>query len=127
MILLDTHYLMWAMLEPEKLSIKAKEMMENSELLLFFSAASIWEIEIKKQLGKVRVPDLFHMKLEEAGFFELPVHAIHAAETKYLPNWHEDPFDRLLLAQAICEKWTFITADEAVLKYQSHYNKITQI
>ncbi len=127
MMLLDTHYLIWAMFEPQKLSNKAKKIMADPDNLLFFSAISILEIEIKKQLGKINVPDSFHEKLEEAGFLELPIHAIHATGIKNLPDLHKDPFDRLLLAQSMHEKWSLITADEALLKYQLFYNNIVKI
>lgn len=127
MILLDTHYLIWALLESSKLSEKAKALMTDAEKLCFFSAASIWEIEIKQRTGKIRLPDNFHEKLNETGFLELPVHATHAVATRQLPDIHKDPFDRLLLAQAIYERWTLLTADAALLQYQSHYHKIVRI
>ena len=127
MILLDTHYLIWALLESSKLSEKAKALMVDSEKLCFFSAASIWEIEIKQRTGKIRLPGNFYEKLNETGFLELPVHTAHAAGIRHLPDIHKDPFDRLLLAQAIYEQWTFLTADAALLQYQDHYNKIIRI
>ena len=127
MILFDTHYLIWAMTEPEKLSSKARIVMQDSEELLFFSAASIWEIELKKQIGKIRLSDSFLECLNESGFMELPIHSIHTTIIKTLPDLHKDPFDRLLLAQAIHEKWTLVTADAALLKYQSYYKNIIQL
>ncbi len=126
MILLDTHYLLWVMLEPKKLSIQARQMFENEDVPLFFSAASVAEIEIKKQLGKILIPDFFYEKLKEAGFLELPVRANHAAIISQLPNIHRDPFDRLLLAQVIYEEWELITSDEKLLAYQTHYPKISR-
>ena len=127
MILLDTHYLIWAIFEPNKLSTEAKALMTNTEKLCFFSAASIWEIEIKQRTGKIHLPHHFYEKLEETGFLELPVHSTHAAATRHLPDIHKDPFDRLLLAQAIHEQWTLLTADATLLQYQAHYNKIVRI
>lgn len=127
MILLDTHYLIWALFESSKLSEKARALMTNSEELCFFSAASIWEIEIKQRTGKIRLPDNFYEKLNETGFLELPVHTTHAATIRRLPDIHKDPFDRLLLAQAIYEQWTLLTADIALLAYHRHYNRIVRI
>ncbi len=115
------------MTEPEKLSSKARIVMQDSEELLFFSAASIWEIELKKQIGKIRLSDSFLECLNESGFMELPIHSIHTTIIKTLPDLHKDPFDRLLLAQAIHEKWTLVTADAALLKYQSYYKNIIQL
>lgn len=127
MILLDTHYLIWAIFEPRKLSAKAKIVLKNPEKLCFFSAASIWEIEIKQRTGKIHLPNNFYEKLDETGFFELAVHTAHAAATRRLPDIHKDPFDRLLLAQAIHEHWTLLTSDAALLEYQVHYDKIVRI
>jgi PIN domain nuclease of toxin-antitoxin system len=115
------------MFEPEKLSTQAQILLTDSATLTFFSAASIWEIEIKQCKGKIRLPNNFYDKLEETGFLELPIHAAHATTTRHLPDIHKDPFDRLLLAQAIYEKWTLLTADAVLLRYQPHYSKITQI
>lgn len=127
MILLDTHYLIWAICESSKLTSSAKALMIDPERGCFFSAASIWEIEIKQCAGKIKLPDNFYEKLEETGFFELSISSSHAAATRQLPDLHKDPFDRLLLAQAIHEGWTLVTADRLLLAYQKHYNKIQKI
>jgi PIN domain nuclease of toxin-antitoxin system len=89
-----------------------------SAATVFVSAASIWEISIKSALGKLDVDvGKLVINLEQAGFRELPVTALHAAAVRDLPDIHRDPFDRLLVAQAMTEPLRLLTADENVEKY----------
>lgn len=119
-IMLDTHAFLWWDSEPEKLSKNALELCQNSENTMFLSAASVWEMQIKIQLGKLRIDlplsDLIHQQ-EENGIEILPVRVSHVLEINNLPSHHKDPFDRLLIAQARVEEMVFISADPIVAQY----------
>ena len=120
-LLLDTHILLWAAGEPEKLSESARVLLTTSENNLFFSAASIWEIVIKLRLGREDFkvdPHRFRKMLAVHGYAELPVTAEHALRVDSLPLLHKDPFDRLLIAQARAEGMVLLTGDAAVSQYQ---------
>lgn len=119
-VLLDTHVLIWALGEPQRLSKEMRLLLEASETTVLFSAASIWEIAIKMQIGRVH----FSVQPQEitevaitSGFEELPVRAAAAAQVAQLPMHHRDPFDRLLIAQAISEPAKLLTADAALAQY----------
>jgi PIN domain nuclease of toxin-antitoxin system len=115
-VLIDTHLLLWALASPSKLSSKTRQRIESSEV--FASAASIWEISIKSALGKLQAnPAEVLAGIEPAGFDHLPVAAEHAAKVAELPHLHQDPFDRLLVAQALVENMTLLTDDEALGSY----------
>ncbi len=120
-LLLDTHILLWAAGQPEKLSDAARVLLTTPENTLFFSAASIWEIVIKLGLGledfKID-PYRLRKMLVVHGYAELPVTAEHALKVHLLPYLHKDPFDRLLLAQARVEGLLLLTNDAAVSQYQ---------
>ena len=120
-LLLDTHIVLWAAGQPEKLSKSARTLLTTPENVLFFSAASIWEIVIKRGLGredfKVNPRRLRKMLLAH-GYTELPVTAEHAFTVETLPLLHKDPFDRLLLAQARTEGMLLLTVDASVSQYQ---------
>ena len=124
MYLLDTHYLIWMTCDPDKLSPKAADLITNENNNVYFSAASIFEIEIKKSIGKLDVPDQFAQGLRDSGLEELPILSAHAENLSDLPSIHKDPFDRMLIAQALEEKMILVTQDHAILQYQSHYAKI---
>lgn len=115
-VLLDTHLLLWALASPSKLSPKARQRIESSEV--FVSAASIWEISIKSALGKLDAdPREVAAAVEPAGFEHLPIIAEHAAEVAELPHLHKDPFDRLLVAQAWVERMILLSDDDALGGY----------
>jgi PIN domain nuclease of toxin-antitoxin system len=119
-LLLDTHVLLWAAAEPAKLSAKARELLDDPANTLLFSAASLWEIAIKRGLDRPDFtvePAQFRRGLIENGYIELPITSAHAVATLHLPALHKDPFDRLLLAQALVESITLVTADEMVARY----------
>jgi PIN domain nuclease of toxin-antitoxin system len=119
-LLLDTHILLWAAATPERLSDEASKLIQNSENRLYFSAASIWEITIKRGLGRAdfRVdPALLRRGLVENGYDELPVTSTHAIEIGHLPAIHKDPFDRMLVAQAGAEGLLLLTSDALVARY----------
>jgi PIN domain nuclease of toxin-antitoxin system len=115
-LLLDTHVLLWALASPSKLPVRFRR--ELDAALVFVSAASIWEVAIKAALGKLEAdPAEVLDAVEPAGFELLPVSGAHAARVATLPLLHRDPFDRLLVAQALCEPLVLVTNDRAVLPY----------
>jgi len=119
-LLLDTHVLLWALDTPERLATEIREQMESPHNEVLFSAASIWEIAIKCALGKASFPyspDEIADGARKTGFTELPVTAAHGAKVVSLPLHHRDPFDRLLVAQALSTPATLLTADAALTAY----------
>lgn len=116
-LLLDTHIFLWAAIGSTALKAQARRTIENAEAV-FVSAASIWEIAIKARLGKIKAdPDALVAAIEESGFVDLPISVAHAARVAGLPPLHSDPFDRLLIAQAIVEPLRFLTADAGLKPY----------
>ena len=119
-VLLDTHILLWALGEPAKLPPQARQAILDPTNEILFSAASIWEIAIKSQLRRRDfVADAAEVAgaAVNSGFDELPVRAQHTALTARLPMHHRDPFDRLLIAQAIREPLHLLTVDATLGKY----------
>jgi PIN domain nuclease of toxin-antitoxin system len=115
-VLLDTHLLLRALSAPEKLSRRARQRIDSSEV--YASAASIWEISIKSALGRLEAdPNEVMAGVEPAGFNHLPIVASHAAKVVELPPIHKDPFDRLLVAQARFEPMILLTDDDALGGY----------
>lgn len=116
-VLLDTHVFLWAVGDSRKLRAEARSRIRAAEAV-FVSAASIWEIAIKAKLGKLDAdPDELAGAIEGSGFAELPVRAVHAARLSRLPSHHQDPFDRLLIAQAMTEPLILLTADRTLSAY----------
>lgn len=119
-ILLDTHVLLWGAGDPKQLSAQARKLLEDPQNQLYFSAASLWEISIKNKLGrtdfKVDLPVL-RRNLLDYGFEEITINSAHTLAIEALPNFHKDPFDRMLIAQTIVEGITLMTADSAVAEY----------
>ena len=126
-LLLDTQILLWAAGQPERLSAAARKLLRNERNELLFSAASLWEIAIKKSLGRddFRVePRLLRRGLLDNGYAELPVTSQHAVSIDSLPPLHKDPFDRLLLAQATSEGITLLTGDAQLARYPGPVRKV---
>lgn len=120
MLLLDTHILLWAAYTPEKLSTRARTLLEAPEHSVAFSVASIWEIAIKVSLNKSGfsvAPGVLRRGLIESGYVEVDITSAHAVAVIDLPRLHGDPFDRMLVAQATVEGFTLITADKRVADY----------
>lgn len=120
LLLLDTHLLLWAAGEPGKLTTQARETLIDPNNTLVFSAVSIWEVAIKNGLGRADFrADPRHLRrgLSTAGYVELPLTGEHAVAVSQLPPIHRDPFDRILIAQAIVEGMTLLTADPVVAQY----------
>ena len=119
-LLLDTHLLLWAAAEPNKLSPEAAAMISNENNRLYFSAASIWEVVIKNGLGRPDFhvdPHLLRRGLVDNGYTELPISSLHTLAVSHLPEIHKDPFDRILVAQAETEGFLLLTADDLVARY----------
>ena len=119
-LLLDTHVFLWAAGKDDRLSPAARRLLERPGNELVFSAASLWEVALKRQGGKRDFgaePAVLRRTLLESGYIELPITGIHAAATSALPPLHKDPFDRLLLAQAMTEGMTLVTADKVLSRY----------
>ena len=121
-LLLDTHILLWALTDDPRLSIPVRTLLLEPHNDVFFSAASVWEIAIKRTLRRSEMPisatdaiRLFH----EAGYEELSISANHTAMVETLPPLHADPFDRLLVAQALTEPMRLITHDRIVASYSN--------
>ncbi|WP_343676935.1 type II toxin-antitoxin system VapC family toxin [Paraburkholderia heleia] len=119
-LLLDTHLLVWAAADDPALPAEARAVIEDTENILYFSVASLWEIVIKSALGRddfqvdARV---LRRNLLDAGYEELPIEAQHAFEVVALPPLHKDPFDRLLVGQAMAEGILLLTHDEQIRRY----------
>jgi PIN domain nuclease of toxin-antitoxin system len=119
-LLLDTHLLLWAAGEPGRLSKQARTLLDNPDNELVFSAASLWEVAIKRGLGRddFKVDArLLRRGLLDNGYTELPIISDHVVATESLPMIHKDPFDRILVAQATVEGVTLLTVDTLVSEY----------
>lgn len=117
-LLLDTHVLLWWLADDRSLSHQARRSIGEVNSVVFVSTASLWEISIKKASGKLRVPDNLESELSSNEFASLPVVASHAFAIAQLPNHHRDPFDRMLVVQAMLEDLTLVTRDENIAKYE---------
>ena len=119
-VLLDTHVLLWAAGLPDRLPSEARVLIENPATDLVYSAVSLWEVAIKKGLGRADFdvdPRILRRALLDNGYTELAVTGAHAAEVDLLPPIHKDPFDRILVAQARVEGMTLLTADQRLGDY----------
>lgn len=126
-LLLDTHLLLWAAGDPDRLSAAARALIGVPENEVWFSAASVWEVAIKSGLGRADFqvnPRLLRRGLLDNGYHELPVGSEHAVAIDSLPPLHKDPFDRLLVAQARVEGITLLTTDAAVAQYPGPVRKV---
>ncbi|MFZ0293580.1 MAG: type II toxin-antitoxin system VapC family toxin [Candidatus Sulfotelmatobacter sp.] len=119
-LLLDTHLLLWAAGEPKRLSKQARTLIDSADNELLFSAASLWEVAIKRGLGREDFKvdaRLLRRGLLDNGYSELPIISDHVVATESLPPIHKDPFDRVLVAQATVEGVTLLTIDSLVARY----------
>jgi PIN domain nuclease of toxin-antitoxin system len=116
-LLLDTHVLLWCLGAPQRMQRETRKKIESPGTVVFVSAASAWEIEMKRSLGKLKVPNDLEEQLHEKRFTELPVRARHVQALRSLPSLHRDPFDRMLVAQATTENLVLVTADSKVRAY----------
>lgn len=126
-LLVDTHLLLWSVAASKKLPPTAREMLTDPANDVFYSAASVWEIAVKSGLGRddfqVDMPSLLQAFVT-AGFVELAITSTHAARVTSLPDLHKDPFDRLLVAQALSEPALLLTNDAQLGQYGAHVQVI---
>ena len=126
-VLLDTHIAMWTFFQQRRLSVKARSLIEDRQNSLIFSTASLWEIAIKRALGKREFqfdPRVLRRAMLDDGYEELPVRGQHAVEVDSLPPIHKDPFDRILIGQAMVEGITLLTADPMIARYPGPIRKV---
>lgn len=119
-ILLDSHLLVWLAAATAKLPPAARLFIEDAQNTLFFSSASVWELMVKHSLGKNDIPvhpRVLHRALLDNNFTELPITSAHAFIVEALPPLHKDPFDRILIAQAMSEGMLLLTSDETIAQY----------
>lgn len=116
-LLLDTHVLLWWLADDPKLGPKARAVIGDGANEIYVSAASSWEIAIKKRCGKLEGPDDIDGIVEEERFTKLPITLYHGEAAGGLPDHHKDPFDRMLIAQAQAEGLTILTVDEKIRRY----------
>ena len=121
-LLLDTHVWLWTLVSPTRLPAEALGQLGDPENELYLSAASTWEIAIKYRLGKLPLPEPPHQfvppRLSRDGVIALPVEHAHTLAVAELPLHHDDPFDRLLVAQARLEQMTLVSADAVMARYE---------
>ena len=125
-LLLDTHVLLWAAGSPDQLPPDARAMLEGPDNELVFSAASLWEIAIKRSLGRADIQvdaRVLRRGLLDNGYLELPITSEHTVFIDSLPPIHKDPFDRILIAQATVEGITLLTADALIAQYPGPIRK----
>ena len=115
--LLDTHALLWTLTEPRKLSKHARAALEDAQNDVFVSPVSVWEIAVKRALGKLRAPDNLEASIKEQGFTPLFLTFHHAEQAGALSPHHGDPFDRMLVAQAQAEGLILVTRDARIPLY----------
>lgn len=116
-ILLDTHALLWWLADEPALGAQARALIAEPRNDVLVSAASIWEIGIKRQKGLIDAPIDLETLVEDEGFGKLPISLFHAQQAAALPAIHRDPFDRMLVAQSQAEGLELLTADETIPAY----------
>lgn len=115
-LLLDTHVFLWWRADDKRLRAMVRKAIAEAEIV-FVSAASAWEAAIKVALGRLRIPDTVEAGVIDSGFEKLPIHFSHAESAAGLPPHHNDPFDRMLIAQAAAEGLTLVTHDRRLRPY----------
>jgi PIN domain nuclease of toxin-antitoxin system len=115
--LLDTHTLLWALIEPTRLSARATDAIEADDSDVYVSIVSPWEMAIAKARGRMDPPDDLQEQLAQRRFTLLPVTIRHTRMVESLPHHHRDPFDRMLVAQAQAEGLTIVTVDRLLRSY----------
>ncbi|MGH2869533.1 MAG: type II toxin-antitoxin system VapC family toxin [Solirubrobacteraceae bacterium] len=123
-LLLDTQALLWA--TEDRLDPRARDVITNTAEAVFVSAATIWEIEIKRALGRLRAPPDVVQRVDESGYERLAITFEHACEAGRLPPLHGDPFDRMLVAQARLEGMTLASSDESIRRYDVSVLEVTR-
>ncbi len=116
-LLVDTHTALWFLDGSRRLSATARGLIEDQTLERWISAAAVWEVAIERSTGKLKAPADFHERMRNQGVRGLPVTDAHAAAVGELPMHHRDPFDRLMVAQAIAEGMAILSVDEILRAY----------
>lgn len=116
-LLLDTHAFIWWVAGDEAMGPQTREQLANTDNQVYVSAATVWEMSIKRQLGKLTAPDDLEAVVERCGFIPLSIGLFHAQQAGSLPMHHRDPFDRMLLAQAQAEGLTLVSQDTVFPAY----------
>lgn len=116
-LLVDTHAALWLLGEDKRLSSTADQMLTDTSNEVLLSAAVVWEVAIKRSLGKLDAPDGFAGMLLDVGAMPLAVSVDHASAVRSLPWHHRDPFDRLLVAQAVLENAVLLSGDDRLRAY----------
>lgn len=116
-LLLDTHVVLWGLSAPDTLSAQVRDALQDPANEVVVSAVSVWEVEIKRALGKLVAPDSFAAVCREVGFDELAISFAHAERAGTLPPHHSDPFDRMLIAQAMEEGLELVSRDAVFARY----------
>jgi len=117
-LLLDTHVALWALGDPDRLSDEASSLIADPAHEVYVSAVTVWEVEIKRAIGKLTAPDDFATEVIERGFDGLAIDLAHASAAGRLPLLHPDPFDRMLVAQAMVEGLILVSDDRNVSAYE---------
>ncbi len=120
-VLVDTHVWIWSLADPSRLSAESRSLLSSSRNVVYLSAASAWELAIKAALGKIELPEPVETyvptRMARQGITALPITHTHALRVSTLPPHHRDPFDRLLIAQALVERLPILTADAVFDRY----------
>ena len=116
-LLLDSHSLLWTVFDHKKLSVEAQAAIAAKDNIVYVSIASLWEISIKNNIGRLPIPEDFFDNLKSGGFEILQVAIPHINVYNNFPLHHRDPFDRMLIAQAMNEQFTLVTRDPEIIKY----------
>lgn len=124
-LLLDTHVLLWWLVDDPKLGSGARADISDGKNEIYVSAASSWEISIKQRNGKLIGPDNINSIVEQERFVKLPISLVHGEAAGQLPDHHKDPFDRMLIAQAQTERLTVLTADDKLQLYDADVVMVT--
>ncbi len=117
-LLLDTHVLLWWLSDDSQLGQLTRKAISDPRNQVYVSAASTWEISIKKSLGKLSAPDDMDSIVDDEGFEKLPIALFHGDQAGMLPGHHKDPFDRMLIAQAQSEGLVVVTTDQKIARYR---------
>jgi len=116
-LLIDTHVALWALSSPDRMAPDVREMLRDPAHLIHVSAVTVWEVEIKRAIGKLSAPEGFAGECLDRGFDPLPIELAHAERAGRLPPHHADPFDRMLVAQALEEDLILVSDDRALGAY----------
>lgn len=116
-LLLDTNVLLWWLMDSKQLGDVTRALIEDPRNQVYVSAVSTWEISIKRCIGKLKAPDDMDRIVEDEGFLKLPISLYHGDQAGALPEYHKDPFDRMLIAQAQAEGLILVTKDGHIPRY----------